>query len=218
MISQGQGADTLGRTHVNVGAEVGYGATGSWWKARNVGDPDINSDAAGALRLRYGLSDDVDVGLVGGVGPDTTVVAGPEIKWRFARLAEGPGEDAPAFHASCVSGVGLGSSIFRYGTSGLQAGTRHLYIAPYTGVLVSGGVPLVQMFGGLRFAASQTLDASRVDLTLYPVLPFGVEVRPEQSVRFFVEADLAGGYTTQTSNGSAILGYVTGGMSVTFGR
>jgi hypothetical protein len=217
MLSQGQGADTLGRSRVNVGAEVGYGAAGSWWKASNVGDPDINSDPAGALRVRFGLADDVDLGVVGAVGPDTTIVAGPEVKWRFARLVEGPREDAPAFHASWVSGTGLGSSVFRYGADGLQAGTRHFYIAPYTGILVSGGIPLVQMFGGLRFAASQTLDASRTDWTLYPVLPFGVELRPEKAIRLFVEADLAGGYTTQTSNGSAILGYVTGGMSVTFG-
>jgi hypothetical protein len=55
------------------------------------------------------------------------------------------------------------------------------------------------------------------DLTLYPTLAFGVELRVD-ALRFFVEGDLAAGYTVVDASDSAILGYATAGMSVTFGR
>jgi len=216
VLAQGQGGDTLGRMRVNAGTEVGYGVVASWWKASGVGDADINSSPAGAMRIRLGLTDDLDVGVVGGLGPDQTIVAGPEVKWRFARLVESSSEDSPAFHASIVSGVGLGTSTFRYGGYGVDAGSSHLYLAPYTGLLVSGGIPLIQMYSGLRVAGSQTLDASRADLTIYPVLAFGIEMRPEHFYHLFVEGDLAGGYTTQNAGDAAILGYAVGGVSMTF--
>lgn len=216
VLAQGQGGDTLGRMRVNAGTEVGYGVVASWWNANGIGDADINSNPAGAVRVRFGVTDDLDVGLVGGLGPDRTIIAGPEVKWRFARLVESAIEGAPAFHASVVSGVGLGSSTFRYGGYGVDAGSSHIYVAPYTGLLVSGGIQLIQMYSGFRVAASQTLDASRADLTIYPVLAFGVEVRPERFYHLFVEGDLAGGYTTQNANDAAILGYAVGGVSMTF--
>jgi hypothetical protein len=217
VLSQGQGGDTLGAGRFNAGAEIGYGAAGSWWKANNVGDPDINSDPAGAIRFRAGVSDNVDVGVVGGIGPDDTFVAGPEVKWRFASLIDTTSDEKAAFHAALVSGVGVGSAGFRYSGGSVTAGSHHPYVAPYSGILVSGGIPVIQMFSGLRLAGSQTLGTS-ADVTLYPVLAFGVEVHPTDAVRVFVEGDLAGGYTLQDASDSAILGYVTGGMSITFGR
>jgi hypothetical protein len=132
------------------------------------------------------------------------------------RAAPGcPGE--AAFHASLVSGLGVGIGGFRYTGGSVTAGSHHPYIAPYTGVLVSGGIPILQMFSGLRLAASQTLGTS-ADLTLYPVLAFGVGVRPEPLLRVFLEGDLAAAYTTEVASDSGILGAVTAGMSITFGR
>jgi hypothetical protein len=216
VLAQGQGADPLGAGRFNAGVEVGYGAAGSWWKATNVGDPDINTDPAGAARLRAGITDDLDVGLVGGVGADDTVVVAPEIKWRFAHLVDTTTDEKAAFHAALVSGLGVGVAGFRYSGGSVGAGSHHSYLAPYSGILVSGGIPVIQMFTGLRLAASQTLGTSE-DLTLYPVLAFGVELHVE-AVRFFVEGDLAGGYTVVDSSDSAILGCATAGMSITFGR
>lgn len=216
VITQGQGAEPIGAGSYNAGAEVGYGAVGSWWKATNVGDPDINTDPAGAVRFRMGISDDVDVGLVGGYGADDTAVVAPELKWRFGRLVDTATDEKASFHAALVSGLGVGVAGFRYGGGSVDAGSHHPYLAPYTGVLVSGGIPVVQMYTGARVAASQTLGTS-ADLTLYPVLAFGVELRAEP-LRFFVEGDMGAGYTVVNASDSALLGYVTTGVSVTFGH
>jgi hypothetical protein len=217
VLMQGQGGDTLGAGRFNAGAEVGYGANGSWWNAQNVGDPDVNAAGIGAVRVRAGISENWDVGVVGGAGPDSTFVASPEVKWRFAQLHDDDPEGA-AFHASLVSGLGFGVTTFRYGAYDVQDHTQHAYIAPYTGVLVSGGISALQMFSGLRFAASQTLGTMRTDLTLYPVLAFGVEVRPDPVFHVFVETDVAGGLTASDFGHSGILGSITAGASVTFGR
>jgi hypothetical protein len=208
VLAQGQGADTLGHGRANVGGEVGYGAVGSMWNASNTGDPDVNTGPVGTLRVRYGLIDNVDVGVVGAVGPMSTLVVSPEVKWRFAHLVDGSGDDAPAFHASLVSGVGFGTSLIQYSEN-------RAYVAPYTGLLVSAGIPVVQMFTGLRVAVSETLG-DLPDLTVYPVLAFGVQCNPTRSVRLFVEGDLGAAYTSQATEDSAILGYAVGGASVTF--
>jgi hypothetical protein len=214
VLSQGQGADPLGQNRLAVAAEVGYGATASGWNATNLADVEVNSGFVGVGRVRYGLSRDIDVGVVGGVGPQSTSVAGPELKWRFARLAPDNAPGAPGFHAALVSGFGVGSSAFRYDLgSGPQP--KHVYLAPYAGVIASGGVQIVQMFTGLRFAASETLGSGVDDLTLYPMLAFGVQVRPTDVVTLYAEGDAAVGITTHRIGDTAMIGYPSAGMSVT---
>jgi hypothetical protein len=212
VLAHGQGADTLGQGSMSVAAEAGWGAAGSWWKAKNLGDPDVNTGAIGAARLRLGWTHDVDLGLVGGMGREGILVAGPELKWRFAHLAPSGVNGAPGFHAALVSGLGVGAADYRYGPEP----RRHVYLAPYTGVVASGGIQVVQMFTGLRVAASETLGNGVGDLTLYPVLAFGTELRPDPSFTFYAEGDLAGGITTTDFHDSALLGSVTGGLRITF--
>jgi hypothetical protein len=213
VLAHGQGADTMGNGNMALGAEAGWGAAGSWWKAKNLGDPEVNTGAIGAARLRFALGDAVDVGVVGGLGPESALVLGPEVKWRFAHLAPSDAAgNAPGFHAALISGFGIGAADYRYGPEP----RRHVFLAPYTGVLASGGIRVVQMFTGLRFAASETLGNERPDLTLYPVLAYGVELRPFPRWAFYAEADLAGGITTTDVHDTALMGSVTAGMSVTF--
>jgi hypothetical protein len=214
VLAHGQGADTLGRGAMAASAEAGWGAAGSWWKAKNLGDPEITTGALGAARVRVAVGDDLDVGLVGGMGPESTIVGGPEVKWRFAHLAPSDVAGAPGFHAAIISGLGIGAADYRYGPEP----RRHVYLAPYSGVIASGGVRVVQMFTGLRLAASETLDNGRGDLTLYPVLAFGVQLRPDPVLTFYAEGNLAGGITTTDVSDTAIMGSVTGGISVTFDR
>src|ERR1700759_3216399 len=57
VLMQGQGGDTLGPGRFNAGAEVGYGANGSWWNTQNIGNPDVNGDGIGAVRVRAGISE-----------------------------------------------------------------------------------------------------------------------------------------------------------------
>jgi hypothetical protein len=179
-----------------------------------VGDPEVTARPTGAARLRLGLGENLDLGIVGGVGPQRSFVAGPELKWRFAHLAPaGAGPGAPRFNAALISGVGVGSAQYPYED---MPPPRHLYVAPYTGVLASGGIEVVQMLVGLRFAASETFGNSVTDLTLYPVLAFGVQLRPSRAFSLFAEGDLAGGITTRDSNDTAVIGYVTAGLSYTF--
>ena len=61
-----------------------------------------------------GEPQDIDIGAVGGFGPESTFVFGPEMKWRFAHVAPSEDEDAPAFHAALLSGIGLGAADYRY--------------------------------------------------------------------------------------------------------
>jgi hypothetical protein len=215
VLSQGQGADTLGEQRLALAAELGYGTVASGWNASNLSDVEVNSAAVGVGRLRYGLAPDIDLGLVGGVGPQGTIEAGPELKWRFARMAPDGAVGAPGFHAALISGVALGSSRFRYDL-GTAPEPRHVFLAPYTGVTASGGVELVQMFTGLRFAASETFGSGVDDLTLYPVLAFGVQLRPTRALTFYAEGDAAVGITTHDLSDTAMLGYPSVGMSVTF--
>jgi hypothetical protein len=213
VLSHGQGADTLGSGRAAAGVEAGWGALGSWWNARNVGDPEVTTKPVAASRLRIGVGENLDVGLVGGVGPQRGFVAGPELKWRFARFAPDAAPGAPSFNAALISGLGVGSAVYPYEN---MSAPRHVFIAPYTGVLASGGIEVVQMFVGLRFAASETLGNDVTDLTLYPVLAFGVQLRPTRSVAFFLEGDLAAGITTYDTNDTAVIAYPSAGVAVTF--
>jgi hypothetical protein len=216
MVSQGQGADTLGQGRFAAGAELGYGTSVSWWEAEGLANPEVSNGVVGASRLRLGLADDLDVGLVGGLGPERAFVLGPEVKWRFARFTGTKAEGEPGFHAAVIAGVGVGSAELRYPVAIDGARTRHPYLAPYQGLTASGGIPLVQMYAGLRLAESETLGNAVSDLTLYPVLAFGVQLRPLGGLTLFVETDLAGGITTVDASDSAVLFYPSAGASFTF--
>jgi hypothetical protein len=212
--SAGQGADTLGTGRMAAGVEAGYGTSASWWNASNVTDVDVNSEWIGGARLRRGILPNVDLGLVGGVGPQSTFVVGPEFKWRFGHLAA-PDVDGPAFHAAWTTGLGVGASNDYDKNSGEE--TRDVVLAPYTGVLGSGGIREVQMFVGFRFAASDTFFDETDDLTLYPVLQFGLLLSPARAWTFFVESDLAGGLTTVDFGDSALIFYPSAGVSFAWG-
>jgi hypothetical protein len=215
LVSQGQGADTLGRGRVAAGIEGGFGTSASWWAARGLADPEVSDGLVGAARLRVGLFEDLDVGLVGGLGPEHTWLVGPELKWRFAEMVATHEEGKPGFHAALIAGLGVGSSEFRYGSVDGSA-PRHVFLAPYQGLTASGGIELIQMYTGLRLAESETLGNDVSDLTLYPVLNFGVELRPFKALAFFAETDLAGGLTTADLHDSAVLFYPSAGFSLRF--
>ncbi len=212
LLSHGQGADTLGTGNLAVSGELGWGGAGSWYKAKNAGNPDVNTGFVGAGRARVGVSENVDVGLVGGVGPENAFVVGPEMKWRFAHLVSSEAPGAPGFHAAIVSGAGIGAADYRYG----PLPRRHPFVAPYTGILVSGGIDAVQLFSGLRLAASETLGNGRTDLTVYPVLAFGTKVNASRRFALYAEGDLAGGVTATDVSDSSILGFACVGTIVTF--
>lgn len=215
MLSHGQGADTLGAGRMAVGAEAGWGAMGSWWNAKNVGDPEVTTKPVGAARFRAAVGDNVDVGLVTGIGPERSLVIGPELKWRFARFAPDARPGGPSFNAGLISGIGVGTADYPYES---MSAPRHVFVAPYTGVLASGGVEVVQMFTGVRVAVSETFGNNVGDLTIYPVLAFGVQLRPTPAVTFFVEGDLAGGITTHDLNDAAVIVYPSAGVSIAFDR
>jgi hypothetical protein len=221
--NQGQGADTLGQGRVALAGEAGWGTTASWWDADNMTDVDVNSGVVGAARARLGLSDTLDVGVIGGVGPQRAFVVGPEVKWRFARMAPSEDEEGPAFHAAVISGVGIGASDLDYKRGGCRGGTedkdscvRHVFLAPYAGVTASGGIEIVQMFVGLRFAASEVVGNGAVDLTLFPLLAFGAQFHPSRSLTFYAEGDLGGGITAHDFNDSAVFVYPSVGLSFSF--
>jgi hypothetical protein len=231
VLSQGQGAETLGTGRGAVAAEAGWGRSASWWNARNAADFEVESGAYGAGRLRLGVGDDLDVGLVGGVGPERTFVLGPEVKWRLAHLTLDDAEGRPGFHVALTSGLAAGSALYRYATTGCTtAGTclrmpgagealpRNTFLAPYTGLVASGGIELVQMFVGLRLAASETLGNGVRDLTLYPALAFGVQLHPTRAFGLYAEGDVAGAITTYDSGDSGLMGFATVGVSVTTDR
>jgi hypothetical protein len=229
VLSHGQGADTLGTARGAVGAEVGWGESASWWNSHNAADFDLQSGSFGAGRVRVGIGENVDVGLVGGVGPERSFVLGPEVKWRFARLSM-PGEKgAPGFHAALISGLGIGAADYRYDTAPCSSGDtcvrmvkqgepapRYVFLAPYTGVVASGGIELVQMSVGFRLAASETLGNGITDLTWFPVLAYGAQVQPDRHFGLYAEADVAGGITTHRGGDSALIGFVTAGARVVF--
>jgi hypothetical protein len=215
LISQGQGADTLGRGRVTAGVEGGFGTSASWWAARGLADPEVSDGLVGAARLRLGLFEDLDVGLVGALGPEKTLLLGPEVKWRFAEMIATREQGKPGFHAALIAGLGVGSTEFRYGGVAGSA-PRHVYLAPYQGITASGGIELIQMYTGVRLAESETLGNGVADLTLYPVLEFGVELRPVEALAIFAETDLAGGFTTADYHDSGVLFYPSAGVSLRF--
>jgi hypothetical protein len=212
--SSGQSAATLANGRTSAGLEAGLGTSASWWNASNMTDVDVNSEWVGGARLRRGIGADIDLGLVGGIGPQRSFVAGPEFKWRFAHLAA-PEVDGPAFHAAWVSGLGIGAAD-HYNPNG-QTVTRDVFLAPYSGLVGSGGVSAAQMYVGFRFAASDNFFNDQDDLTLYPILQFGFLANPSQSWTLFLEADLAGGLTTQDFSDSALIFYPSAGISYAFG-
>jgi hypothetical protein len=214
LLSSGQGADSLAQGRVAAGVEAGFGTSASWWNARNMTDVDVNSKWVGGLRLRRGMGADVDLGMVGGVGPQRSFVVGPEFKWRFAHVAA-PEADGPAFHAAWVTGMGVGAS--DHYDPGATSVSRDVFLAPYTGLIGSGGVQAAQMYVGFRFAMSDQLFSAHGDLTLYPVLQFGFLARPAPNWSLFLETDLAGGLTTADFGDSALIFFPTAGLSYSFG-
>lgn len=216
MISHGQGADTVGARGLAVGVEAGWGASASWWNAQNVADPDVNSALIGGSRLRFGLAKDVDLGLVTGIGPDRAFVIGPELKWRFAHLRPEGVVDGPAFHAALISGLGIGAAAHRYAGDEGEPDPSYVFVAPYTGVLASGGTRIVQMFSGFRFAASESLGNDLADLTLYPVVAFGALVHPHPAWTLWAEGDLASAVTTRDFSDTGVIVYSSVGVTVTF--
>jgi hypothetical protein len=214
VLSQGQSADSLGSHHWAAGSELGYGTNASWWTATNLGHPEVRSGWVGVGRFRYGISDDVDMGLVAGQGPLHTTVIGPEVKWRFAQAAPENAEGSPGFHAAWISGMGVGSSRYPYEVSSGAPVPRHLYLAPYTGLLGSGGIELVKMFAGLRFAASETLGSPSHDFTLYPTFAFGVVLQAASWLRIHAEGDLAAGVTMHDTSDTGVLAYPAMGITI----
>jgi hypothetical protein len=211
LLSYGQTADTLGRGRGSASAEMGLGTHATWGGS----DLDTTTKAVGGTRLRLGLSDVLEVGLVGAAGPHSAYLAGPELKLRIVHLAD-PQEDAgPSFDAALISGFGVGSALFPEESTPAR---RYTYLAPYTGVLGSGGIRFIQTFLGLRLAASETLGNGKSDLTWYPTLAFGVQLRPTRILTLFVEADLAGAITTADADYSAVVIYPNFGLSVAFDR
>jgi hypothetical protein len=211
LLSYGQTAEALGRGRGSASAEMGLGTHATWGGS----DLDTTTKAVGGTRLRLGLTDTLEVGLVGAVGPHSTYLGGPELKLRIVHLADPEKEQSSRFDAAWISGFGVGSSSFP--DEGTPA-PRYTYLAPYTGLLGSGGIREVQMFLGLRLAASETLGNAKRDLTLYPTLAFGVQLRPTRILTVFVEADLAGAITTVDTGNSAVIIYPNFGLSVAFDR
>lgn len=216
MISHGQAADTVGPGGLAAGLEAGWGTSMSWWDVPTLADPDVNSGWVGASRLRLGVGQDIDLGLVGGLGPDRAFVVGPELKWRFAHLRTDDVDGGPAFHAALISGLGIGAARHRYVAAEGEPDPSYLFLAPYTGVLASGGTPGVQMFSGVRFAASESFGNDITDLTLYPVLAFGALVHPHPSWTLWAEGDLATGLTTHDFGDTGVILYPSAGVTVTF--
>lgn len=70
------------------------------------------------------------------------------------------------------------------------------------------------MYTGFRFAASETIGDGHGDLTLFPSLSFGVQLKPTPSVAFFAEGVLAGGITTTDLGDSALIVYPSAGLTV----
>jgi hypothetical protein len=210
--SHGQGADTVGTGNAAVGVEAGHGTLASWWNARYLGDPAVDDGFVGAGRLRLGTHENLDVSGLGAFGPENSYLLGAELKWRFARFAP-PGVDGnPGFHAANVSGLSVGAIDLRQGEG------RHAFVAPYTGLLVSGGIEVIQMFVGLRLAASEVVGNEQNDLTIYPMLGYGVQLKPTSSLAFVAEATVAAGITTEDLGDTALIVYPSVGLNLTLDR
>jgi hypothetical protein len=100
---------------------------------------------------------------------------------------------------------------------GAKSLSRDVFLAPYTGIIGSGGVQAAQMYVGFRLAASDNFFNHADDLTLYPTLQFGFLAKPTPGWSIFLETDLAGGLTTQDFGDSALIFYPTLGVSYSFG-
>lgn len=212
MLSHAQAADTLGPGAIAVTGELGYATSGSWWDSSNLTDVDVTDGVVGAARARVGLGQDVDLGLVNGYGPRKGFVLGPELKWRFAHLTATEVASPPAFHAAWISGTAFGAANFSLDEG--EKGTRRGFVAPYTGLLASGGIQAIQLYTGFRVAASETVGDGHGDLTLFPALSFGAQARPATFLSFFAEGVLAGGFTTRDFGDSAIIAYPSAGVTV----
>ena len=76
----------------------------------------------------------------------------------------------------------------------------------------------VQMFVGLRLAGSEVVGNVQDDLTLYPILGFGVQVKPTERLTWYAEGTIAGGFTMHDTGDSALLVYPSTGLSLKFGE
>jgi hypothetical protein len=232
--SHGQTAETLNAGGVAVSAEIGRGTVASWWNASNVVDVEQSSGFVGAGRFRFGLSQNVDLGLVGGLGPRKTFVAGPELKWRFSRVAPEGAESMPGFQAAWINGVGVGSAGLRYDVDRCdetisepascmmipddEPWARSLYVAPYTGLLVSAGTNVTQLYTGARFALSEALGNDLFDMTLYPSLGFGGQLRPTENLAFYAETDFGAALPTTDFGDTGVIAYFALGATLIFDR
>jgi hypothetical protein len=72
------------------------------------------------------------------------------------------------------------------------------------------------MFVGLRFAVSEVIGNGEEDLTLYPMLGFGVQVQPSSWCTWYAEGTLASGVTLQDTGDSALIVYPSTGLSLSF--
>ena len=140
----------LGLGAAAVAIEAGNGTVASWWNAGYLGDPEVSSGWVGAGRVRVGAADDLELSVLGATGPENAILLAGEFKWRFAHRAIRGAEGSPGFHAATLTGFGAGAL-------DLRNGERYPFIAPYSGVMASCGIDWVQMFAGLRFAASEVV-------------------------------------------------------------
>jgi|GEM_PF-3715125 len=230
--SHAQTAETMGKGGVALSAEVGRATVASWWDASNIVDVEQSSGVIGAGRARFGISPNVDIGLAGGYGPRQTFLLGPELKWRFSRVAPTGKKSMPGFQAAWVTGAGVGSSLMRWdptlcddGSANIcmenesdgEVGPRRTYVAPYTGLLVSAGTETTQLYTGVRFGMSEVLGNRLTDLTLYPSLGFGAQLRLSRFMAVFAETDFGGALTTTEFGDSGVFTYFGGGFTVSFG-
>lgn len=82
--------------------------------------------------------------------------------------------------------------------------------------MTKGGIDVVQMFVGLRLGASEVVGNDENDLTVYPILSFGVEVKPTSPVTLYAEGSVALGITTQDTGDTALSVYPSAGMRIAF--
>lgn len=231
--SQGQTAEALGTGNVALSAEVGAGAVASWWNASNLADVDQTNGWVSAGRMRIGLSENVDLGVVSALGPRGTWVAGPELKWRFSRVAPLGARGMPGFQAAWINGIGVGSAALRYDAGRCEEPisapspcmmipdgepwVHRPYAAPYTGILVSAGTDTTQLYTGARLAVSEVIDNRLFDLTIYPSLGFGGQLRPWRQLAFHAESNFGAALTASDFADSGLMVYFGTGVTVFLG-